>query len=80
MGWRSRHGAHAALAVGIEGQQHPRRFTPHALLLLDPAESEPGLASFNARLEFGKRPRLVTAETTEHVTLEGAVSLRLKSP
>ncbi|MRS99703.1 hypothetical protein GJQ57_13715 [Ralstonia pickettii] len=81
VGWHSRRHAHAALAVGIEGRQRNHRFTPHALLLLDPAESEPGLAGFNARLEFGKRkPRLVTAAATQAVTLEGAVSIRLKPP
>lgn len=82
MGWRSRQQAHAALAIGVEGQQLARRFTPHTLLLLDPAESRPGLAGFNARLEFGKgkRPTYVTVTATQPVTLEGAVSIRLKPP
>ena len=81
VGWHTGRHAHAALAIGIEGRQRSRRFTPHALLLLDPAESEPGLAGFNARLEFGKRKRLlVTARATQPVTLEGAVSIRLKPP
>lgn len=81
LGWRSRHGAHAALAVGVEGRQPTRRFAPHALLLLDPAESEPALASANARLELGKRkPLLVTSAAVQPVTLEGAVSIRLKPP
>lgn len=81
VGWHTRRHAHAALTVGIEGRQRNRRFTPHALLLLDPAETEPGLAGFNARLEFGKRKlRLVTAAATRPVTLEGAVSIRLKPP
>jgi hypothetical protein len=81
VGWRHQRRAHATLAVGIEGRQRGRRFTPHALLLLDPAESEPGLGGFNARLEFGKhKPCLVTATATQPVTLEGAVSIRLKTP
>lgn len=75
----SRGRTHAALAIGIEGRQRKRAFNPHALLLLDPAESEPGLAGCNARLEFGKRKRLlITATATQPVTLEGAVSIRLK--
>ncbi|MET3448175.1 hypothetical protein [Ralstonia sp. 1138] len=74
---RTRQRTHAALAVGIEGRQSHRRFTPHALLLLDPAEPEPGLASFNARLETVKRPPLLTATATQRVTVDGAVSIRL---
>lgn len=81
VGWHTGPHAHAALAIGIEGRQRSRRFTPHALLLLDPAEFEPGLAGFNARLEFGKRRQLiVTATAMQRVTLEGAVSIRLKPP
>ncbi|CAJ0802465.1 hypothetical protein LMG7141_04113 [Ralstonia condita] len=81
VGWHTRRHAHAALAVGIEGRQRNRRFTPHTLLLLDPAESEPGLAAFNARLKFGKRkPLLAMAAATQAVTLEGAVSIRLNPP
>lgn len=81
VGWHSRRYAHAALVVGIEGRHRNRRFAPHALLLLDPAESEPGLAGFNSRLKFGRRkPFLVTAAATRPVMLEGAVSIRLKPP
>lgn len=79
IGWRVRQRAHAALAVGVEGQRCARSFTPRALLLLDPAESEPGPAGFNARLEFSKRkPLLVTTGTTERVAVESALSIRLK--
>ncbi|QCX49685.1 hypothetical protein [Ralstonia pseudosolanacearum] len=77
VGWHNRHSAHAALAVGIEGRRYAWRFTPQALLLLDPAESEPGLAGFNARMAFGKRkPLRVSATSTGPVTLCGAVSIR----
>lgn len=77
---RTRRRTHAALAVGIEGRQSHRRFKPHALLLLDPAAPEPGLAGFNARLETAKRPLLLTATAMQQVTVEGAVSIRLKPP
>ncbi|MEF9416837.1 hypothetical protein ABXT21_12240 [Ralstonia sp. SM1864_UCD524_TZ4] len=83
VGCRSGQRAHAVLAVGIEGRQHKRGFMPHALLTLDPAEVAPGLASCNARLEFGRagrRPSYVTASATHPVTFEGAVSIRLPRP
>ncbi|MDO3558654.1 hypothetical protein [Ralstonia pseudosolanacearum] len=75
VGWHGRRQAHAALLVGVEGRQLARHFAPHALLLLDPAEAEPGLAGCNARLEFGKgkRPTYVTATATHPVSIEGAV-------
>ncbi|WP_316880355.1 hypothetical protein [Ralstonia wenshanensis] len=78
MALRTGRRTHAALAVRIEGPQSHRRFKPHALLLLDPAASEPGLAGFNARLETVKRPLLLTATATLQVTVEGAVSIRLR--
>ncbi|MGS0622392.1 hypothetical protein ACU8YE_05740 [Ralstonia sp. VS2407] len=77
---RTRRRTHVALAVGIEGQQSHRRFMTLALLLLDPAASEPRLAGFNARLETAKRPLRLTATATRRVTAEGAVSIRLKPP
>jgi len=82
VGWHGRRQAHAVLLVGVEGRQLARHFAPHAMLLLDPAEAEPGLASFNARLELGKskRPTYVTATATYPVSIEGAVSLRLSRP
>lgn len=79
VGWR-RHrvrDAHAALVVGIEGRQHRRTFEPRALLLLDPAAAEPGLAACNARLLFGrKRPTYVTETEACPITLNTAVSIR----
>jgi len=74
------------LAIGVEGLRRQRAFSPHALLLLlDPAETEPTLAAFNARLEFGKAGRSirvchVTAAATGTVTTYGAVSIRLVKP
>ena len=75
--WRSHAPqAHAALMIGVEGRQHKRAFTPHALLLLDPAEAEPGRAACNARMEFeAERPSYATATTTYPVVIEGAVSI-----
>lgn len=84
LGWRSRSPpeGHAALVVGVEGRRGARGFKPHALLLLDPAEAEPGLAAFNARLEFGRGARrqwlrYVTAAGTRSIVLEGGVSIRV---
>lgn len=80
VGWR-RHRVrdpHAALVVGVEGRQHKQTFEPHALLLLDPAGAEPGLAACNARLRFDrKRPTYVTETEAYPVTLDTAVSIRL---
>ncbi|MFC3532024.1 hypothetical protein ACFOLG_07480 [Vogesella facilis] len=82
VGWHSRQQAHAVLLVGIEGRQLARRFAPHAMLLLDPAEAEPGLVGFNARLELGKskRPTYVTSTATYPVLIEGTMSIRLSRP
>lgn len=70
--------AHAALVVGIEGRQMGKAFVPHALLLLDPAENAPMLASCNARLEFthARHAAYTTAHATRRVQLRGAVSIR----
>jgi hypothetical protein len=53
IGWQQRRPVkrHATLAVGIKGQQNGRTFELHAMLLIDPAGNEPGLAGFNARLD-----------------------------
>ncbi|MDV2119479.1 hypothetical protein RZ023_07480 [Burkholderia pseudomallei] len=81
VGWRQRRPVrwHAALAVGIEGRQERRTFTPHALLLADPAGHEPGMAGHNARLELhgpgAVRYRSSGARLAG--TVEGAVSMRL---
>jgi hypothetical protein len=84
--WRILHPPlrHAALANGVEGLRRKRAFSPHALLL-DPAEAEPTLAAFNARLELGKAGRStrvchVTAAATGTVTTDDAVSIRLVKP
>lgn len=85
--WRTRHPSQhrTALAVGVEGLRRQRAFASHALLLLDPAEIEPGLAACNARLEFdrtGRSSRVchVTAASTHRIAIDSAVSLRLLKP
>lgn len=79
VGWR-RHlvrDAHAALVIGIEGQQYKRAFEPNALLLLDPASTEPRLSAYNARLAFDRKRALYMAETHAYpVTLDAAIALR----
>ncbi|AGK48760.1 hypothetical protein BTI_466 [Burkholderia thailandensis MSMB121] len=81
VGWRQRRPVrwHAALAVGIEGRQEGRTFTPHALLLLDPAGYEPGMAGYNARLDVhgpgAVRYRSSSARLV--VTIKGVISMRL---
>ncbi|PRH49696.1 papain-like cysteine protease family protein [Burkholderia multivorans] len=80
VGWHWQHPvtSHAALLVGVEGHQSGRTFEPHALLLLDPAGSEPGLAGFNARLDWhsGKCARYRSPAITQTVAFEGAVAIR----
>lgn len=80
VGWRQQRPVrwHAALAVGVEGRQEQRAFTPHALLLVDPAGYEPGMAGFNARLDVHgrKRVRYRSSSVRQAITLEGAVSMR----
>jgi hypothetical protein len=76
---------HAALAVGIEGRTEGSRFTPHALLIIDPAENSPVMTGYNGRLVYGgnaaKRPirhALYVTDTgeTRQVVLGGAVAIR----
>ena len=82
--WRERYRSqlHAVLAVGIEGRQCGRRFTPHTLLALDPAGSEPALAAYNARMTYGgtgKRSacaQYVAAHARHTIELVGALSFR----
>ncbi|MDR8027942.1 hypothetical protein KPA93_32475 [Burkholderia cenocepacia] len=80
IGWQQRHPVkwRAALAIGIEGQQNGRTFEPTAMLLIDPAGNEPGLAGFNARLDrYGNdlfRYRSLAAARS--VKLLGGVSIR----
>ncbi|MDR8050739.1 hypothetical protein [Burkholderia cenocepacia] len=80
IGWQQRHPVkwRAALVVGMEGQQTGRVFEPTAMLLIDPADNEPGLAGFNARLDrYGNdlfRYRSLAAARS--VKLLGGVSIR----
>ena len=68
--------AHAALVVGVEGYQQKRAFRPHALLLLDPAGTEPTLFAYNARVVFDhKRPSFMTETDAYPVTFNTAVSI-----
>lgn len=88
--WRERHRTqlHAVLAVGVEGRQTGRVFTPHTLLALDPAECEPSLSACNARLTWnarGLRARdgyaaYETASYRRTVVLVGALSVRKRKP
>ncbi|UEP28004.1 hypothetical protein [Burkholderia sp. B21-007] len=80
VGWRQRHPVkwRAALVVGMEGQQNSLTFEPHAMLLIDPAANEPGLAGFNARLD-GHRSDLFRYHSpivTRSVKVLGGVSVR----
>jgi len=76
---------HAALAVGIEGRTDGTRFTPHALLIIDPAEHSPVMTGYNGRLVYGdttaKRPvrhalYFTDNEEARQVLLTGAVAIR----
>ncbi|MDE1142908.1 MAG: hypothetical protein V4793_25930 [Paraburkholderia tropica] len=83
---------HAALVIGVEGLEHGGRFVPHALLILDPAESPPGaFATGNARLDYadrkpGKARRLwryskyATAGETFSVVVNAALSIHVDKP
>lgn len=74
--------AHAALVTGVEGHHHGRTFEPHALLLLDPAGDDPGLAAFNARLDWhtGDVQLVHSTGAARAVTPEGALSIRIIGP
>ena len=80
VGWGQRHPVkwHAALVTGIEGTREQRAFTPHALLLLDPAGNAPVLAGYNARIDVrGRgRPRYLSPDATRDITFAGALSVR----
>ncbi|RIV77664.1 hypothetical protein [Burkholderia pseudomallei] len=80
VGWRQQRPVrwHAALAVGVEGRQESRAFSPHALLLVDPAGVEPGMAGYNARLDVHgpQWVRYRSVGSRQSITLEGAVSMR----
>lgn len=55
--WISRNGIdhHWVLAVGIEGLQEGRTFTPQTVLVLDPDAAEPQLCGYNGRLRFAPK-------------------------
>ncbi|WP_258187796.1 hypothetical protein [Trinickia symbiotica] len=84
--WRERHRAqeHAVLVVGVEGRKKGRMFQAHTLLALDPAECEPSLTVYNARLTWtvpsrGSRDaqmRYVTASYRRLIVVTGAISIR----
>ncbi|MFP6557794.1 hypothetical protein WJ542_05575 [Paraburkholderia sp. B3] len=80
VGWRQSRPVrwHAALAVGVEGRRDERTFLPNALLLVDPAGDEPGMAGFNARLDWHEPEsiRYRSCRARQVVTIEGAVSMR----
>ncbi|QIF08085.1 hypothetical protein G5A69_10745 [Ralstonia mannitolilytica] len=84
--WRERRRSalHAVLVVGIEGLQSGRVFIPHTLLVLDPAETEPVLVTYNARMTSLQRGRsnrpsawqYVTAGSCKHIEPVSALSIR----
>ncbi|WP_175948120.1 hypothetical protein [Burkholderia pyrrocinia] len=80
VGWRQRHTVkrHAALVIGVEGCRHGRAFDPQALLLIDPAGNEPGLAGFNARLDrHGKEQfRYRSSVSARGVKVLGGLSIQ----
>ncbi|MDI3301106.1 hypothetical protein ACRS8P_19605 [Burkholderia cenocepacia] len=80
IGWQQRHVVkwRAALVVGIEGHQNDSAFEPSALLLIDPAGNQPGLAGFNARLDWrgDKQFRYHLPTVARRVTVLGGVSIR----
>lgn len=80
IGWEQRHLVkwRAALVVGTEGRQGGRTFEPSAMVLIDPAGDEPGLAGFNARLDRhgGEQFRYQSPTATRAVKLLGGVSIR----
>ncbi|AOJ92230.1 MULTISPECIES: hypothetical protein [Burkholderia] len=80
IGWHQRHVVkwRAALVVGIEGHQSDGAFEPHAILLIDPAGNEPGLAGFNARLDRHGSDlfRYRTPAAARAVKLMGGVAIR----
>ncbi|APR37749.1 hypothetical protein [Paraburkholderia sp. SOS3] len=81
---RSTH-LHAVLAIGFEGRQSGRAFRPSTLLLLDPAEYEPWLASSNARLtyrtetsgKYAMHGTYVTAYSRQSIVVTGALSIQV---
>jgi hypothetical protein len=58
VGWRNpeRTVDHWVLAIGVEGIQSGRTFTPHTLLVMDPSLGEPVMCGYNGRLQFTSHP------------------------
>lgn len=58
VGYRNREGTvdHWVLAVGVEGMQTGRRFTPQTLLVMDPGLAEPIMCGYNGRFQFALHP------------------------
>ncbi|MDI6018221.1 hypothetical protein QLQ97_13330 [Burkholderia pseudomallei] len=79
---------HAGLAVGIEGRGNGRTFNGHTLLVVDSAEAEPVLATYNARLTRtatdrgrpGRHAQYITGLDQRKVVLTGAMSIRSGKP
>lgn len=76
---------HWLLVLGIESRQNRGTFTPTALLVMDPGQSEPLLCGFNGRLQLTSRtihssPMYIDYVTNDgatlSVTLTGAVGIR----
>lgn len=80
IGWQQRPPVNrrAALVVSIEGRQSSRVFDTQALLLIDPAGNEPGVAGFNARLvrHNDTQFRYRSPSASRGVKLLGGVSIR----
>ncbi|WP_231130465.1 hypothetical protein [Burkholderia cepacia] len=80
VGWQQRHPVkwRAALGIGTEGSQNGRAFDSRALLLLDTAGNEPGLAGFNARLDRhgNDQFRYQSAAAKRSVNPLGGISIR----
>lgn len=87
--FRERHRApeHAVLVVGVEGRKQGRKLQPHTLLALDPAECEPSLTVYNARLTYiapgrtkrDAQMRYITASYRRTIVLTSAISIRAAS-
>ncbi|TDQ93243.1 hypothetical protein [Paraburkholderia silvatlantica] len=80
---------HAVLAIGASGIECNQRFTPGALLLLDPAEGPPtAMGTCNAQLDYAswesgelrRYARYTTASETLSVVLNGAISIEVGQP
>ncbi|MCI3206416.1 MULTISPECIES: hypothetical protein [Pandoraea] len=78
---------HAALVVGVEGDQRRGALCPHTLLLIDAAECEPCLAAYNARLTWcsedasaSTRALYETAFQRSKIVAVGAIAVKKRRP